>query len=221
MTPFIIGSVLLHGLFVAGMIWGGIRFTPKQRPLPSATVVHLVRPAAPAAAVTLPIEGISEPVEPRPKKRLVEPPKKKPKPKPKAKAPPKRESRPAKKPTPKAEKLKGSGGDGRAISGSAGTMRVGEGFTHDWYLALIQSKIEQNFRPPPGRRRALMTIMEFRISRRGEIVGMRRKQSSGDFLFDQAAERAIRAAGRFPPLPANFEASELGINFEFVSNPSR
>ena len=100
-------------------------------------------------------------------------------------------------------------------------MRVNGGFTGDWYLALIQSKIEQSFRPPPGRRKALMAIMEFRISKRGDIVGLRRKQTSGDFLFDQAAERAVRGAGRFPPLPANFDASELGINFEFVSNPSR
>jgi TonB family protein len=99
-------------------------------------------------------------------------------------------------------------------------MHVGGDFTYDWYLALVQSKIEQNFRPPPGRRKALMAILEFRISQTGEIIALQRRQSSGDFLFDQAAERAVRAAGRFPPLPANFEASELGINFEFVSNPS-
>ncbi len=100
-------------------------------------------------------------------------------------------------------------------------MHVGGDFEFDWYLALIQSKIEQNFRPPPGRRKALMAVVEFRISKAGDIVGLLRKQSSGDFLFDQAAERAVRAAGRFPPLPANFDASELGINFEFVSNPSQ
>jgi len=100
-------------------------------------------------------------------------------------------------------------------------MRVGGDFAFDWYLALIQSKIEQNFRPPPGRRKALMAVLEFRISKGGEVVGLQRKQSSGDFLFDQAAERAVRAAGRFPPLPETFGATELGINFEFVSNPSQ
>ncbi len=218
MMYYIVASIVLHVLFVLGMVWGGIRFAPARRPLPSATVVHLVRPAPRAALPGLQATVAAErlqakvPVPPVPeKKRLVTPTKKKPAAKPEA---PKTEA-------PKAEAPKKADGEGRALSGAAGTMRVEGGFGYDWYLALIQSKIEQNFRPPPGRRKPLMTIMEFRISKSGQIVGLRRKESSGDFLFDQAAERAIHATGRFPPLPANFEASELGINFEFVSNPSR
>ena len=207
MIPFIIASIFVHALCVGGMIWGGIRFAPARRPLPSATVVHLVRPPAARVVTKEPEVTASEPVAPKPKKRLVTPPKKK--------------TTVKKKTPPKAAAPKESKGEGKALSGTAGTMHVEGGFSYDWYLALIQSKIEQNFRPPPGRRKILMTIMEFRISKRGEIVGLRRKQTSGDFLFDQSAERAVRAAGRFPPLPANFEAGELGINFEFVSNPSR
>ncbi len=211
MTPYFLGSLLLHALFIGGMIWGGIRFAPERRPLPSATVVRLIRPAAPPAASSQQGMVAAKPEPPKPKKRLVTPPKKKAttpkKPAPETPAPVVTQEKPDDKE--------------QAITGSAGTMRVSGGFTGDWYLALIQSKIEQNFRPPPGRRKALMTIMEFRISNRGDIVGLRRKQSSGDFLFDQAAERAVRGVGRFPPLPANFDASELGINFEFVSNPSR
>jgi TonB family protein len=209
MIPFIIASIFVHALFAAGMIWGGIKFAPARRPLPSATVVHLVRPPAARVVTGEPQATAPVPVVPE-KKRLVVPPKKKTV---KEKAPPK--------PPPKAVAPKESKGEGTALAGTAGTMRVEGGFSYDWYLALIQSKIEQNFRPPPGRRKMLMTIMEFRISRRGDIIGLRRKQTSGDFLFDQSAERAVRAAGRFPPLPANFEAGELGINFEFVSNPSR
>jgi TonB family protein len=222
MIFYIVASIVLHVLFVLGMVWGGIRFAPARRPLPSATIVHLVRPAPRAALPGLQAMAAAErlqakvPVPPVPeKKRLVTPTKKKPAAKQEApKEPPKVEA-------PKAEAPEKGAGEGQALSGAAGTMRVEGGFGYDWYLALIQSKIEQNFRPPPGRRRPLMTIMEFRISKGGQIVGLRRKQSSGDFLFDQAAERAIQATGRFPPLPANFEASELGINFEFVSNPSR
>jgi protein TonB len=204
MTPYIFASILLHVLFVAGMVWGGIRFGTTMKPLPSATVVHLVRRAGPPAGATQ--AGASTSVIPESKKPLVTPPKEKSGVKKAA-------------PAPTSGKVE-SQGEGRSLSGAAGTMHVGGDFTYDWYLALIQSKIEQSFRPPPGRRKALMAILEFRISKTGEVVALQRKQSSGDFLFDQAAERAIRAAGRFPPLPANFEASELGINFEFVSNPS-
>ncbi len=211
MTPYFFGSLLLHALFIGGMIWGGIRFAPERRPLPSATVVRLIRPAAPPASSAQQGAEVAKPEPPKPKKRLVTPPKKK--------ATIKKKTAP-KKPPPVATQEKSNGKE-QALTGTAGTMRVSGGFTGNWYLALVQSKIEQNFRPPPGRRKALMTIMEFRISKRGDIVGLRRKQSSGDFLFDQAAERAVRGAGRFPPLPANFDASELGINFEFVSNPSR
>jgi len=204
MTPYIFASILLHVLFVAGMVWGGIRFGPTKKPLPSATVVHLVRRAGSPAGGTQ--AGASTSIIPESKKPLVTP---------------SQEKSGAKKtaPAPTPGKVE-SQGEGRSLSGVAGTMHVGGDFTYDWYLALIQSKIEQSFRPPPGRRKALMAILEFRISKAGEIIALQRKYSSGDFLFDQAAERAVRAAGRFPPLPANFEASELGINFEFVSNPS-
>ncbi|MFH1010660.1 MAG: TonB family protein [bacterium] len=205
MTPYIFASLLLHLLFVAGMVWGGIRFGQATKPLPSATVVHLVRRAGlPAQASET---GALTSGAPEPKKPLVAPSKEKATSKKTAPASPAGTAK--------------SKGEGRSLSGAAGTMRVGGDFAFDWYLALIQSKIEQNFRPPPGRRKALMAILEFRISKGGEVVGLQRKQSSGDFLFDQAAERAVRAAGRFPPLPANFDASELGINFEFMSNPSQ
>jgi TonB family protein len=205
MTPYIFASILLHILFIAGMMWGGIRFGPTQKPLPSATIVHLVRRAGPPPGMQL--TGTPTSATPEPKKPLVTPSKEKTK---------------AKKPMPAATPSAApSKGEERSLSGTAGTMRVGGEFDFDWYLALIQSKIEQNFRPPPGRRKALMTVIEFRITKDGDIVGLQRKQSSGDFLFDQSAERAVLAAGRFPPLPANFGASELGINFEFVSNPSQ
>jgi TonB family protein len=205
MTPYIFASVILHILFIAGMMWGGIRFGQAAKPLPSATVVHLVRRASPPSGMKLTGGPTSAAAEPR--KPLAAPSKEKPKVKKPAPAPPAGASAPK--------------GEGRSLSGPAGTMRVGGDFGFDWYLALIQSKIEQNFRPPPGRRKTLMAVLEFRISKEGEVMGLQRKQSSGDFLFDQAAERAIRAAGRFPPLPSTFGASELGINFEFVSNPSQ
>jgi TonB family protein len=204
MMRYISASILLHVLFVAGMVWGGIRFGVTKKPLPSATVVHIVRRAgAPAKGTPA---GAAKAVVPEPRKALVTPAKEK-----------SGAKKPA--PAPAAAKVE-SKGDERSLSGAAGTMYVGGDFTYDWYLTLIQSKIEQSFRPPPGRRKSLMAVLEFRISKAGEIVALQRRQSSGDFLFDQAAERAVRAAGRFPPLPANFDATELGINFEFVSNPS-
>jgi TonB family protein len=62
--------------------------------------------------------------------------------------------------------------------------------------------------------------MTFTILKSGEITNITLSKSSGSLLIDQSAERAIRAAGRFPPLPSQYDQGRLDIYFEFVINPS-
>ena len=108
----------------------------------------------------------------------------------------------------------------KELKGEAGTLKLqNPGFDYDFYLALIQSKIERNFRPPPGVRAGTMATIGFVILRDGTVSSITMVQSSNNLLIDQAAERAVRAAGKFPPLPPQYEQGELGINFEFVVNP--
>ncbi|MBU0691113.1 TonB family protein [bacterium] len=204
--PFF-ASCALHILIVLALTLAGRQSIVNSRPLPAATVVKLVRPQAIpiAAPPTVSKEfKLPETAPPMllPSKKKTEP-KTEPKPVPKAEQPKKRSS----KETPK------------ELKGEAGTLKLqNPGFEYDFYLALIQSKIERNFRPPPGVRGEHMATVTFVITKNGSMINIGLIQSSGNLLIDQSAERAVRAAGRFPPLPPQYEQGELGINFEFVVN---
>jgi TonB family protein len=202
--PFF-ASCALHVLIVVALLIAGRRSEVNSHPLPQATVVKLIRPKAiPIAAPPIASKEfkVPETAPPMllPSKKKVEP---KAEPKPKTEQPKKRSS----KETPK------------ELKGEAGTLKLqNPGFEYDFYLALIQSKIERNFRPPPGVRGDHMATVSFVITKDGSLINIGLIQTSGNLLIDQSAERAVRAAGRFPPLPPQYEQGELGINFEFVVN---
>jgi protein TonB len=206
--PFI-ASCTLHVLILLALLFAGRAAEVISRPLPEATVVRLIRPKAiPAAAPKV----VEEPKAPETAPPMTMPPKEKPKVKTDESKPKPKEDKPkqrSNKETPK------------ELTGEAGTLRLqNPGFEYDFYLALIQSKIERNFRPPPGVRGDHMATVSFSITRNGSVENIGMIQTSGNLLIDQAAERAVRAAGRFPPLPPQYEKGELGINFEFVVNAS-
>ena len=211
-------SLGLHGAVIAVMIWASAAGHPVARALPAATVVKLVQPMGLPLPVGNPIQpnkGEGAPEEPPPMKipdtgkNKKAPPEEQPKTLPKSPIAPKNPS-----------KTPGLPG-GKEVKGQAGTLVVGNGdFDYDFYLAMIQSKISQNFRPPPGVRAQSQATMSFTILKSGDITNVTLSQSSGNLLIDQAAERAIRAAGSFPPLPSQYDQGRLDIYFEFVINPS-
>jgi protein TonB len=202
------GSLALHVTVAVAMVVASGAGQLKTKPLPQATVVKLVRPMTPP-------QGTPGKTGETPKtKPPLEIPKadksKKPKPVEVAKPEPKVESAPRSASPTTTER-----------TGEAGTLRVsGGGFEYDFYLAVVQSKIEQNFRPPPGVRGQSMATVGFSIQRNGLIANVALAKSSGNLLIDQAAERAVRAAGRFPPLPPQYSQGQLDIYFEFVVNPA-
>lgn len=208
MRKSFIGSLALHLLFVIVMIVVGYAKTDVPRPLPEVTKVKLIRPKP------VPVQQVKPSNEfkvPETQKPLESPkPKKTKEKKPEKKVEETKDKKPrSTEPVPK------------ELKGEAGTLKLQQtGFDYDFYLALIQSKIERNFRPPPGVRGEIMATIGFVILRDGTVSAITMVQSSNNLLIDQAAERAVRAAGKFPPLPAQYEQGQLGINFEFVVNPS-
>jgi colicin import membrane protein len=203
--PFV-GSIILHVLFFSALLWASIEKANEKPPLPEVTKVKLIRPKAPQ----VPVQKIEAKEIKAPE---TAPPLEQPK-KDKKKTEPKKEALTEKKPrsTEKAPK---------ELKGEAGTLKVQQsGFEYDFYLALVQSKIERNFRPPPGVRGNLMATVGFVILADGSISTITLVTASGNLLIDQAAERAVRSAGKLPPLPAQYEEGQLGINFEFVVNPN-
>jgi protein TonB len=213
--PFFI-SVGLHAMVAIAMVWASGASSPSQKSLPQATVVKLIRPMAPPNAGGAPASGKqgappkSEPMKQPSTQKQTKQPKTEP-----TKTPVNREPIERTNPDP------GTGAGGKDLKGEAGTLHVaGGGFEYDFYLAVVQSKIEQNFRPPPGLRGNALATISFTIQKTGMISNVALAKSSGILLIDQAAERAVRAAGRFPPLPPQYDKGQLDIYFEFVVNPS-
>jgi TonB family protein len=89
----------------------------------------------------------------------------------------------------------------------------GRPFQFPWYLEEIYRKVSRNWRPPS--RTALKTTVHFRIARNGRLSDVEIENSSGNFLFDQAALRAIEASSPMPPLPAEYGGDWLGVFFDF------
>jgi TonB family protein len=211
-------SLGLHVLFGLVMIWVSQTHAPARRPLPVATVVKLLRPAA--INVPTPTDQIKFP-EPKPDKKPAKEQEVTPEKKPPLEIPTKKpkgetvtekpeHGTPGESNTPKVPK---------ELIGEGVTLKLkNPGFEYDFYLGIIQSKLEQNFRPPPGKLSA-KAVVSFAIQKSGEVTDIQIVQPSGNLLVDQAAQRAVRAAGRFPPLPAQYGSEQLAINIEFVANP--
>ncbi len=87
-------------------------------------------------------------------------------------------------------------------------------FKYDYYLRLIQSKVERQWRQPvSGKERR--AVVGFTISRKGRVEGVMIEESSGDDYFDQTALRAVRFSDPFPPLPQGYLGPSLQVHYRF------
>ncbi|RMF61453.1 MAG: TonB family protein [Calditrichaeota bacterium] len=127
------------------------------------------------------------------------------------------EKEPEERPPKQVEEPKDSNKGKSAVGGKSLRLDVAE-FPFSYYLALIQSRIQANWEPPfdsSGRTLSKMAIVYFKIQRNGQITGVAVETGSGDYLFDQAALRAVTLANPLPPLPFDFPGKNLGVHFEF------
>jgi protein TonB len=211
--PFL-ASLGLHVVVCVAMVWASGARTSKLSPLPSSTtVVKLIRPmSVPGTPQAAPPQKGQPPESEPPMTFPDKTTGKKPQPTTNNKPKPNTPQLPKTQPGP-------PGAGGKELKGAAGTLSIqGGGFDYDFYLAVVQSKIEKNFRPPPGLRSQNTSTVYFKIEKDGTICGVNLAKPSGNVLIDNAAIRAIRAAGMFPPLPAQYDKGELEIYFEFVVN---
>ncbi len=123
------------------------------------------------------------------------------------------------KPTPPSGETGGGGtGEGPGPGGvSTGDMALDVGdFPFAYYLATVKRKIATNWRPAGGVGTAVHCSVYFRIKRSGAIDSPAVEASSGNFLFDQAALRAVVEANPLPALPGGFGDEYLGVHFSFA-----
>jgi len=83
------------------------------------------------------------------------------------------------------------------------------------YLPLVREKISRNWNPPPGVREARSKVI-FRILRSGRVGEVKLQESSGNFYFDQAANRSILSSSPFPQLPEEYPREYLEVSVDLA-----
>lgn len=238
-------SILLHGLVFAIIWFFRVELgawvpspTVYQVELvglaQSAPAEITAAPVAAPAPVTTP-ETVTEkeesPEEPAPKYETPQP-KKSPKEEKKPESP-RNSDKPKSKPeqkqpvvSPPAPDPSGQpGGKGGTTTGAAtgdstvtGSNRMNieiPNFPFAYYLNILKFRIQENWRPPPGRRQRETAVVKFVISRQGKISNIVLVKGSGKHHFDQAAQRAVHYADPLPPLPPDFLEDFLTVHIEF------
>lgn len=101
-------------------------------------------------------------------------------------------------------------------AGMAGQVAVDDAnFEFAYYLQMVRAQIARNWTPPAGSSTGARAEVYFRVTRAGEITGLRLETSSGGDYFDQTALRAVVITQQLPPLPLGYSGADLGIHFGF------
>lgn len=197
----LLASAALHVMVALVPTIAGLRGTSRT-PMPPVYQVSLVSGATVAPQARRP--------EPRPEESVEE------------EAPPEPEAK-EKVPDPESEPRRESGRPGpetpnpgphagRETGPNLPLTLEGRPFRFPWYLEQLVTKIERNWRPTSN---TLRSTVYFRIARNGRVSDVKVAEESGNFLFDQAAHRAVEASAPFPPLPEEYDGDYLGVYFDF------
>ena len=108
---------------------------------------------------------------------------------------------------------------GSAVGTGALTLNAGD-FPFAWYLQQLQKKISEQWKPPANAANGQRAVVVFEIRRDGQLANVTVETRSGDFLYDQAALRAVSDATPFPELPKDYAQSVLRVHlgFNFADN---
>ena len=123
-------------------------------------------------------------------------------------------------------------GQGGPVSGPYGTFTApgakgGFGFTggggdfgsrYAWYVHVVQQKVSENwlkYEVDPRISTAQRVYVTFDVMRDGRPANVQVEQSSGVPSLDQSATRAIQRIDTFGPLPSDYAANKVSVEFWF------
>jgi protein TonB len=179
-----------------------------------------IQPPAPAPQAPKPEPKPPQEEPPKPEPKIIKPPKEEPK-----KGLPALDSRTAKKTksTPAPPRASGAAG-GTGINPQTPGVQfgtIGPGVpggtdpSGDWYLAGVQRRIWTLWMQQIHSDTQQSVTVRFTILADGNVEGVEVVQSSGIYILDTAAQRAIMTAAPFSPLPKNYETNRITIDAIF------
>jgi TonB family protein len=89
------------------------------------------------------------------------------------------------------------------------------GFPYAWYLDVIKSKLWEHWGSTIPAHEPEACVIRFIIQRSGEVRDVSIKSSSGNPIYDQSAENAIRDSSPFPKIPSGYSRNEIEAFVEF------
>ena len=108
-----------------------------------------------------------------------------------------------------------SSGSGTADAGSGGGARGGQsGMRLRPYQAALRAKITNAWNIPP-QSKDLHAEVFLIIDRAGNVEQSRLVQGSGNALFDESLQRAIKQAQPLPALPEDYAAPSVRVTLHF------
>ncbi|MBZ5528909.1 MAG: TonB family protein [Acidobacteriia bacterium] len=92
------------------------------------------------------------------------------------------------------------------------------GARYSWYVTAVKRRISENWlvsTVDSSVRIAPRATVTFTIQRNGAISNIRVTQSSGNLSVDNSAQRAVLGSSPLPPLPNDYGASSVNVEFFF------
>lgn len=88
-------------------------------------------------------------------------------------------------------------------------------FPYPWYITQVRESLWTAWTARMPSSGMLRCVVKFDIQRNGSARSVGIERSSGNRLFDNAAETAVQNAGPFPPLPDDYYEDRLTVHVEF------
>lgn len=224
----LVGSLLLHALAVAGVIFAASRRSAPPALPPIYRVDIVAAPPGPRAQGVVSPEATppAQPEEATPPPRAETAPREMAAPVKRPAARPRKPSPPATptivksktRPAPNTPQTRAGGGPEGGRGTDVATVRTeGIEFPYPGYLNNIVRQIAVRFEPD-NPRAPLRAEVAFLVHRDGSVSNFRFVQRSGAYAFDLEAQGAVEAAARaraFGPLPQGFPDDVLPVIFSF------
>lgn len=99
--------------------------------------------------------------------------------------------------------------------GGASLVTDSDNFPYPWYITQVREALWNAWTGKMPSGGALRCTMKFTIKRDGSITSVSVEKSSGNRLFDYAAQTSAESAAPFAPLPDDFFEDSLTVHVEF------